>query len=457
MTTAPARTDGWVGDRFGVRLHTGTSVVGWELADLVGLALRRNPRRAHLLVSTVLGKHLPVDPSLVRGAGNLLGLLVAAALGELPAAELRAAAGALRTGDTGPVDTLVAVHRPSTDTAVFGFAETATGLGHCVAEALHTRVYLHSTRREITGVPVALRFEEGHSHATAHLVQPQPAGVLDGGPSDEVLVLVDDELSTGATAIGAIRALHAVTPRRRYVVAALIDLRSPADAAALDAFADDLGVGITVVALTSGGVDLPAGLTAAASAYISGHPAGSPRTAPVPAVTRIALPWPAALPEGGRHGLLEVETAAFEAAVAEAAAALDVVVPAGRVLVVGTEELMYLPLRLATALAGTGRQIRFQTTTRSPVHPVDDPGYPVRRAFRFVSPEPDPDGVPRYLYNATWDGADPDAIVVVVDAAADTAALAAPDGLFAALAVLAVPLVLAVVPGADPLILGDRL
>ncbi len=65
--------------------------------------------------------------------------------------------------------------------------------------------------------------------------------------------------------------------------------------------------------------------------------------------------------------------------------------------------------------------------------------------------------MPRYLYNAAWDdGTEPDALVVVVDAAADTAALTAPDGLFAALAGLGVPLVLAVVPGADPQILGAR-
>ncbi|HEY2222562.1 phosphoribosyltransferase domain-containing protein, partial [Actinomycetospora sp.] len=32
------------------------------LTDLVGLALRRNPRRAYLLVSRVIGKHVPCDP-----------------------------------------------------------------------------------------------------------------------------------------------------------------------------------------------------------------------------------------------------------------------------------------------------------------------------------------------------------------------------------------------------------
>ena len=83
------------------------------MPDLVQLALRRNPRRAHLLVSTVLGKHIPADPRVVRGAGLELGRLVGKAL----------------DGRTG---------------LVIGFAETGTGLGHCVAEELGAD-YIHST------------------------------------------------------------------------------------------------------------------------------------------------------------------------------------------------------------------------------------------------------------------------------------------------------------------------
>lgn len=44
----------WVGERLGVEL-----VGDEELGGLLGLALRRNPKRAHLLVSNVLGKHVP--------------------------------------------------------------------------------------------------------------------------------------------------------------------------------------------------------------------------------------------------------------------------------------------------------------------------------------------------------------------------------------------------------------
>ncbi|MFD8134309.1 phosphoribosyltransferase domain-containing protein, partial [Streptomyces mirabilis] len=69
-------TGTWVAERLGVEL------VGDErLSDLLGLALRRNPRRAHLLVSNVLGKHVPQSPSVVYGHGFALGRRVRELLG----------------------------------------------------------------------------------------------------------------------------------------------------------------------------------------------------------------------------------------------------------------------------------------------------------------------------------------------------------------------------------------
>ena len=43
----------------------------------------------------------------------------------------------------------------------------------------------------------------------------------------------------------------------------------------------------------------------------------------------------------------------------------------------GTEELMAAPLRLAVALAEAGNDVRFSTTTRSPALVVDEPDYAV--------------------------------------------------------------------------------
>jgi hypothetical protein len=86
---------------------------------------------------------------------------------------------------------------------------------------------------------------------------------------------------------------------------------------------------------------------------------------------------------------------------------------------------MYVPMRLAAALAdrlGPAADVRTQSTTRSPVVPIDRDGYAVRSALRF--PAPDDPGRDSFVYNVSPDGgggATYDAIVVVCDPAATQA------------------------------------
>ena len=62
----------WVTDSFAITVADRSSPVGLTMRDLLGLALRRNPNRAQLLVSTVLGKHLAADPRVIVGVGRLV-------------------------------------------------------------------------------------------------------------------------------------------------------------------------------------------------------------------------------------------------------------------------------------------------------------------------------------------------------------------------------------------------
>lgn len=443
MTVGTGR---WVQERLGVTLRTADAPVGVQLEDLVGLAVRRNPRRAHLLVSTVLGKHVPTDPRIVRGAGLLLGDLVHAALVE-PAPgdglddEVRARGAVLRSAvhgeaDDAALERLTAARgRPAADVTVLGYAETATALGAQVAEALGAP-YLHSTRRHVPGVAVAGRFEEAHSHATSHLLLPADPDLLTG---DEPLVLVDDELSTGRTALATIEALHAVHPRARYVVAALIDLRSPDDRARTLAAAERWGTRIDVVALAAGGVDLPPGLPERAAELVAslGAPDAPPQGAGEPDapgrgaaahVVRVRVPWPADLPESARHGWDPAWDARRDAAVEHVAAAVERALEEApgdvdHVIVLGTEELLDVPQRIGAVLART-RTVRSSSTTRSPVLAVDDPGYAVRSAVRFVAHDDPADAAEgdttRHAYNVAGAGAD--AVVLVLDEKGDTEA-----------------------------------
>jgi hypothetical protein len=429
-------TGTWVAERLGVEL------VGDErLSDLLGLALRRNPRRAHLLVSNVLGKHVPQSPSVVYGHGFALGRRVRELLG---------------AEDAGAA-------------VVLGYAETATGLGHCVADGVGLAPYLHSTRRPVPGVDTAGGFEESHSHATSHLLLPENPALLAGaGP----LVLVDDEFSTGNTVLNTIRDLHARYPRDRYVVVALVDMRSAADLGRLAEFATEIGARVDLVTAARGTVNLPEGVLEKGQALVAEHETteatrtteatentkNTKNTEPAdsrpghPGAARVELGWPRGLPDGGRHGFTPGQRIRLDAALPAMAARVAEALPEGarRVLVLGFEELMYAPLRLARELEQVvSAEVRYSTTTRSPVLALDDPGYAIRTRLVFPAHD-DPDDGPgeRYAYNVA--GAGFDAVVAVVDSAADTPALRAPGGLLAQLAEHAPSVLLAVVPSYVP-------
>ncbi|MEE1939769.1 phosphoribosyltransferase [Streptomyces sp. TRM 70361] len=430
----------WVARRLGVRLEPAPGEPDGRLRGLLGLALRRNPRRAHLLVSQVLGKHVPQLPRVVHGTGLALGERVRELLG----------ADADRA-------------------VVLGYAETATGLGHSVADGLRTAPYLHSTRRAVPGAVPVGGFEEEHSHATSHLLLPEDPALLAG---DGPLVLVDDEFSTGTTVRNTITALHRAFPRERYVIVALSDLRGAADRARLEKFAAELGARIDVVALATGTVRLPADVLERGAALVEAHDGPPPEPAGEPGeIRRVEPGWPLGLPDGGRHGFTPAHRARLEAALPAMAGRLAAALPPGarRVLVLGCEELMYAPLRLAGALAdlladgsadgtgGPGAEVRFSTTTRSPVLAVDEPGYAIRTRLVFPAHDDPADAPaggtgPRYAYNVhSTTGAGFDAVVAVVDSAADTPALHAPDGLPAQLAAHTGRVLLAVIPSHRPL------
>jgi hypothetical protein len=132
--------------------------------------------------------------------------------------------------------------------------------------------------------------------------------------------------------------------------------------------------------------------------------------------------WPDAVRLTARYGWDAADEAALEAACGSLAASLAPAIEASgarRILVLGTEELMYAPLRLAASLADAvaaqGLSVRYQSTTRSPVAALDREGYAVRCALAFPPADPTPDEPERlsFVYNVRPGG--DDHIVVVTD------------------------------------------
>jgi hypothetical protein len=448
LEDVPAELAGWTGrwvaQRLDARVVTIRSPIEITVPDLVGLALRRNPKRAHLLVSPVLGKHVPAAPGAVHAAGLALGALARAALtgaqGDISdlAAVIRAAP---RRSDRPAVGAATSVTgrragQSPVPCLVLGYAETATALGHIVADALDAPVYLHSTRRAVRGIEPAGGFVERHSHAVGHRLLPADPAML---RTDLPVVLVDDELSTGHTALGTIALLQGLHRRRRYVVATLVDARTAADCDRMAAAAAALEVDLDVVALTYGQISLAAGAAARARRIVARADPPAPAGHLRGIVEQVDLAWPADLPVTGRHGFTGLDGRRLDTVIGPLADRLAQVIGEvpGRLHVLGVEELMYVPLRLAMALAErlSTTELRYSSTTRSPVLVVDHPGYPIRQGLVFSAhdgPAYDPaDDGRRYVYNVVPGTA---TVLLLLDRAADTAATWRRGGLVDALA-----------------------
>jgi hypothetical protein len=338
---------------------------------------------------------------------------------------------------------------------VVGYAETATALGHLVADVLGAP-YLHSTRRAVPGGMVSAMFTEPHSHAPGHLLLPAHPDMLGGGGP---LVLVDDELSTGTTAANTIEAVHARYPRHHYIVASLMDVRSVAERESMAARVAALGARVEVVSLARGVVELPEDMLSRSARLVARQARHTPAPharQPRARLFRLRPAWPVGLPDGGRHGFTPVHRRSLEAVVADIAAGLATRVRGRRVLVLGCEEFMYVPLRVAQALQrclARGSEVRYASTARSPVLAVDDSTYPIRTRLAFPAHDRGAGSGWRFVYNVA-PGSDPtrrfDDVVCMLDDAMHTPALRAAGGLLDVLRGVCDRVSLVVVPSYRP-------
>ena len=282
----------------------------WKWQNLLGFAERINPKRAFLFVSKVLGRHIPVSPSIMRHAFTDLAKLVPDDLPE-------------------PV-------------LVIGMAETAVGLGAGVHQVLQQRypeaIYVTTTRHPVHGAPLLARFLEEHSHAQDQLLYGSPDAELQQQIlNSKSIVLVDDEASTGKTFVNLIHALQqaGLNQISHVVTATLADWSS----------------GIHIADLNCQSVALMTGKWQWRDAE---HPIqiNMPKvdTVAFGAFDTLAQPTWGRLPiqDSGAHIRLAVQ-------------------PDERILVLGSGEYVWSSFLLAEYLQQQGADVKFSAITRSPI------------------------------------------------------------------------------------------
>lgn len=372
-------------DALGLEVTTPAQPLRFE--NVVGIGVRDNPRRAHLLVSTLLGKHTPQRPDIIDSAARLLGTRASDALRRRPdriAGELRQLNDALEQGKPAPR----APRCSDPDAIVIGFAEAASALGAVAADHLGA-YYLCSTRtpqRDAYG-----HFLEAHSHAADHYLTPVDPSTLDD--ATRPVILIDDELTTGRTAMNTIRALHAHAPHPEYVIATLADLRTAQSRSEMTEFALELGAPVNVVSLFEAEVTVPADAVQRAQEVPRDQNLPRPKlraVSPERAVVPFTYIGAAHERDGVPHSTRLIDAA--HSIMKNSAA-----IAGERLLVLGVEEDMSLGLTAALAMQRAGYDVHYSSTTRSPAVTLSDDGYPLQDAVTFTGL----DGSPRFLYNVS--------------------------------------------------------
>ncbi|KRQ16341.1 phosphoribosyltransferase domain-containing protein [Bradyrhizobium manausense] len=315
------------------RLDIAVDKAAWPLDSLCAFAARENPRRGFLVVSRVLGRYLPATPQMMRQSARDL---AARLPDDLP----------------GPV-------------LVVGLAETAVCLAQTVHEEFRLATgrvdihFLHSTRQQLDH-PLLCRFEEPHSHASAHLIY-RPAL-----PEPRSLVLVDDEISTGTTLCNLAQALSTAWPRIEAMAVATLT-----DWSAGKAWQARMPRPTRIAALLRGRMEWTQETTTVLNSTFDTAAASLGRMATHRNFGRLGLDRPV---------VPEPDTAVPEIL--------------GPLRIIGTGEFTYPPFLLAERLAEEGHDVVVQATGRSPALPGAAMVTKLRCADNYGT------GVPNYLYNA---------------------------------------------------------
>jgi hypothetical protein len=382
-------------DKITVDIEVTANPYQLPLEELFTMAARINKKRSFLFVSKVLGKHLPIQPN----KGLLIPALLAARYSE-SIKELNCDVTESLVRDFGQKETdfkSVSFIPKSVNPVVIGFAETATSLGHAFFDCFKEADYFHTTREEMDHLTPCITFEEEHSHATSHRCY-IPVEMID---NQREIILVDDEMTTGKTAINIIQSIHFQFPRKEYTVVSILDWRSEENKQQFRHLERTLGININVVSLLSGKIHVneidkleklqnqpdtyeerkPLMEVVSLSAFFEKEAVGIDHRTPY-------------IKETGRFGIESKNNLALYQKISDAANVLRQHRTGSKTLCLGSGEFMYIPMKLAAEM---GKNVFYQSTTRSPIYIQNNKGYGARHGISF--PNPENQDVIHFVYN----------------------------------------------------------
>ncbi|OLS37765.1 phosphoribosyltransferase family protein [Bacillus sp. MRMR6] len=372
------------------------------LEELFIMAARINKRRSFLFVSKVLGKHLPINPNKGLLTGALLGTRYIETIKGIEAEKRESLINLFHQEE--PFFHYKAFIPKHINPVVIGFAETATSLGHAFFDCFENADYFHTTREEIFDKEPSITFEEEHSHATSHRCY-IPIELIE---NDREIILVDDEMTTGKTAINIIRSIHTQFPRKEYTIVSILDWRSDEHINQVKQLEEEFGVIVHIVSLLAGKILVDPFKKVD---EVHGKQAEDDlQDKPTTEVLSLSLsPFFSKtksfkltgqqgnthfIEETGRFGINSDRNESLHRKITAAASVLKKNRTGTRTLCLGTGEFMYIPMKLAAEMGG---DVSYQSTTRSPIYTANVDGYGARYGITF--PNPEDEAICHYVYN----------------------------------------------------------
>ncbi|MCU5704821.1 phosphoribosyltransferase family protein [Bacillus wiedmannii] len=361
------------------------------LDNLFQMAARINKKRSFLFVSKILGKHLPIKPAVSLASGFALAARYMEILHNTFHPFQKEILNLISLEVDEIPEEVFHYQYPLQEEVLFiGFAETATALGHSMFQCFQNAKYVHTTRESIPNLESVITFEEEHSHATSHRCYVDKSFFQNNNP----IVLVDDEMTTGKTALNIIRSIQRQFPREEYTIASLLDWRSNTNRRQFKQLEEELQIKIHVISLLEGiihttgqpsNISKPTMQTEETKPYFKKHTI----TCPTLSYTSNYIKYT------GRFGISSYEQKHIHSFTQELGKMLQRKRIGKRALCLGTGEFMYIPMKIAAEM---GENILYQSTTRSPIHPVsNDVNYAIHNHFPYPSPEDST--ITNYFYN----------------------------------------------------------
>lgn len=337
-----------------------------DLNDFLDIGIRNNSKRRFLFISKKLGKHLACKPSEMDNLGKLMATIYNKK------------------------------NKVASNGTVIAFAETGTAVGHSFFDYLSGNYeFIHTTREQFDELE-NLDFLEEHSHATDQNLYFE---MLDNFKFGDEVILVDDEITTANTCMNIIRKIQSIYPKKIYTICSILNWVSDENLRRISSLEIELGCKIEFVYLFKGDFNFDINEDIVAN-YNDNCNISKLSIMKDDKINLIVNHINVDLEDyignkkyiryTGRFGinkreqikLKEIIKRESKKIVIESKESLKK--KAEKVLFLGTEEFMYIPMLFAKEKENQC-DIYYHSTTRSPIINIDKNNYPIRSKFKLKS------------------------------------------------------------------------